>query len=206
MNKSSMQTPSSTGHATGQDTNKIVDQAKQAVTHVAGDVAERALDQVNTQFDSRKEKAVETIGTVASAIRETGAKLKGVGPLADVAGQAADGVEKFADFFEGKQVGDVLRDVERFARREPAIFIGAAFAVGLVGGRFLKSSAHRNGGDFATETTRSRDHGYGYKSAPPRTPPQRFSAEGSSQSASTSPALGTSEPKNGFGGGTSGSV
>jgi len=65
------------------------------------------------------------------AIRETGAKLKGVGPLADVAGQAADGVDKVAQFFEGKQVGDVFRDVERFARREPAIFIGAAIGLSL---------------------------------------------------------------------------
>lgn len=141
MNKSSMHNPSS-AHEDG----KIADQAKQAVTHVASNVASQAKEQVNAQFDTRKDKAVETIGNVATAIRETGDKLKGVGPLGDVAGRAADGMEKVADFFEGKQIGDVVRDVERFARREPAIFIGAAFALGLIGGRFLKSSAHRSSG------------------------------------------------------------
>ncbi len=140
MNKSSMQNESA--HEDG----KIVDQAKQAVTHVASNVASQAKEQVNAQFDTRKDKAVETIGNVATAIRETGDKLKGVGPLGDVAGRAADGMEKVADFFEGKQIGDVVRDVERFARREPALFLGAAFALGLIGGRFLKSSSHRSSG------------------------------------------------------------
>jgi hypothetical protein len=144
MNKSSM-----SNTATSSD-GKIVDQAKQAVTHVASDVASQAKEQVNAQFDARKDKAVETIGNVATAIRETSDKLKGVGPLGDVAGRAADGIEKVADFFEGKQIGDVVRDVEGFARREPALFIGAAFALGLIGGRFLKSSSHRSGGGSAS--------------------------------------------------------
>ena len=131
MNKSSMNNPSSSD----QD-GKIVDQAKHAVTHVAS----QAKEQVNAQFDTRKDKAVETIGNVATAIRETSDKLKGVGPLSDVAGRAADGIESVAEFFEGKHIGDIVRDVEKFARREPALFVGAAFALGLIGGRFLKSS------------------------------------------------------------------
>jgi hypothetical protein len=137
MNKSSMNSPSSGSEQDG----KIVDQAKQAATHVASNVANQAREQVNTQFDTRKDKAVETMGNVANAIRETSDKLKGVGPLGDVAGRAADSIDHVAEFFEGKQIGDVVRDVERFARREPALFLGAAFAIGLIGGRFLKSSA-----------------------------------------------------------------
>ncbi|MDB4939502.1 MAG: hypothetical protein JWP87_6474 [Labilithrix sp.] len=142
MNKSSTNSSSSTRAQSEQD-GKIVDQAKQAVTHVASNVAEQAREQVNTQFDTRKDKAVQTMGNVASAIRETSDKLKGVGPLGDVAGRAADSIENVAQFFEGKQIGEVVRDVERFARREPALFLGAAFALGLIGGRFLKSSAPR---------------------------------------------------------------
>lgn len=141
MNKSTMSLPASKD----QDA-KIVDQAKQAVTHVASNVANQAREQVSTQFEARKDKAVETMATVATAMRETSDKLKGVGPLGDAAGRAADGIEKVADFFEGKQIGDVVRDVESFAKREPALFIGAAFALGLLGGRFLKSSAHRTTG------------------------------------------------------------
>ncbi len=161
MNKSSMNTSSSAD----QD-GKIVDQAKQAVTHVASNVASQAKEQVNAQFDTRKDKAVETIGNVATAIRETSDKLKGVGPLGDVAGRAADGIEQVADFFEGKQIGDVVKDVERFARREPALFIGAAFAIGLIGGRFLKSSPPRRAGKSMGGQYAQSGAGYGrYESA-----------------------------------------
>jgi hypothetical protein len=156
MNKSSMNTTSSSD----QD-GKIVDQAKQAVTHVASNVAAQAKDQVNAQFDTRKDKAVETIGNVATAIRETSDKLKGVGPLGDVAGRAADGIESVAEFFEGKQIGDIVRDVEKFARREPALFVGAAFALGLIGGRFLKSSHRTSATGAGGQYGRSGGGSYG---------------------------------------------
>lgn len=222
MNKSSMQNGNGKTAAkpNGQDSNKIVDQAKQAVTHVASDVADRAISQVNTSLDGKRDKAVETMGSVASAIRETGEKLKGVGPLADVVGKAANSVEKVADFFDGKQIGDVVRDVERFARREPALFIGAAFAVGLIGGRFLKSSAHRGESDAGIlADSPSSDRGYappsrnprpaapplgstsGFQASTPRPPPKRFSAESASTSSDT-----PSSAKPGSTGGTSGSV
>ena len=82
----------------------------------------------------------------------------GAGPgFGDVAGRAADGIEKVAEFFEDKQIGDVVRDVERFARKEPALFVGAAFALGLIGGRFLKSSAPRR--DAGTYAGGSSDYG-----------------------------------------------
>ncbi|MDB4941152.1 MAG: hypothetical protein JWP97_686 [Labilithrix sp.] len=165
MNKSSTQTSSS------DQEKSVVDQAKQAVGHVASDVANQAREQIDAQFEARREKAVDTIGDIASALRGTGEKLKGVGPLGDVAGRAADGMDKVSDFFDGKQIGDVVRDVERFARREPALFVGAAFALGIIGGRFLKSSAHRGGeassleGDYGPSTYRDSRNTYEYGSS-----------------------------------------
>lgn len=114
----------------------LVEQARTAAGHVAG----QARDQVEQQLDARKDQAVEAIGTVADAIRGTSDKLKGVGPLGDVAGRAADRIEGLGKFFEGKDLGEIVDEANRFARREPALFLGAAFALGLIGGRFLKSS------------------------------------------------------------------
>lgn len=142
MNKPSMNTKTTTSAENGTQ-EAVLDQAKHAVSNVAAQARDQVTDQLSTQFDSRKDKAVETIGNVADAIRGTSDKLKGVGPLGDVAERAADGIQSVATFFEGKQIGDIVRDVNRFARREPAIFLGAAFAIGLIGGRFLKSSAPR---------------------------------------------------------------
>jgi hypothetical protein len=45
-----------------------------------------------------------------------------------------------SDYLRDKSLTDVVGDVERFARREPVIFVGGAFLIGLLGSRFLKSS------------------------------------------------------------------
>ena len=82
-----------------------------------------------------------TCRRAASALRGTSEGLRDVGPLPDLADQAAEQIEKLANYVQSKNLGDLVREVERFARREPAIFLGASFAVGLLGGRFMKASA-----------------------------------------------------------------
>jgi hypothetical protein len=60
----------------------------------------------------------------------------------------------------------VVRDAENYARREPLIFLGAAFAVGFIAARFLKASSP--GSDYAREygtngrTFRRYEDEYGY--------------------------------------------
>lgn len=145
MNKPSMnEKPRADERGGGKDA--LVEQAKHAATNAAERAREQASTQLETPFDERKGRAVETIGSVAEAIREGSDKLKGVGPLGEVAERAADRIEDLASFFEGKKAGDIVREVNRIARREPALFVGAAFAIGMIGGRFLKSSARRSSG------------------------------------------------------------
>jgi len=61
----------------------------------------------------------------------------------------------------------MARDLESFARRNPALFIGAAFGVGFLVARFLKSTPPESytaaaGRDFASAEEESRT---AYKSA-----------------------------------------
>jgi hypothetical protein len=140
MNQNSNVTRSpGTQEATSGKKQAILDEAKDAMSHVA----DQARDQVSTRIGSQKDKAADTIGSIAAAIRQTGDKLRDSGPLPDIADRAADGVERVANYFQTRNVGEIVREVERFARREPAIFLGTAFTLGLLGGRFLKSSSRR---------------------------------------------------------------
>jgi hypothetical protein len=109
----------------------------------ASKVAHTATEQIEHRLDSEKNRAVEAIGGVADALRQTGERRTTPGPAAALAGRAADGIDDVADYLQSRSLRDVVGEVERFARREPAIFLGAAFTLGLVGGRFLKSSANR---------------------------------------------------------------
>lgn len=118
----------------------LLTDAKNAVGHMA----EGAKDQVVTRVEAQKDKAADKIGSVADALRAAGEPLAEIGPLPDLAGRAADQIESLAEYVQSRTVGDIAREVERFARREPAIFLGAAFGIGLLAGRFLKSSPRRS--------------------------------------------------------------
>jgi hypothetical protein len=50
-------------------------------------------------------------------------------------------VEGISDYLRNRDFNDVVRDAESYARREPLLFLGAAFAVGFIAARFLKASA-----------------------------------------------------------------
>lgn len=115
----------------------LLDEARNA----AGKVVHTATEQIERRLDSEKNKAAEAMGGVADAIRSTAETTAAAGPAGQLGARAADGIEDVADYLQSRSLRDVIGEVESFARREPAIFLGAAFALGLVGGRFLKSSA-----------------------------------------------------------------
>jgi hypothetical protein len=144
MNKSTT-TKSPFGGASSNDSSSggIVDQAKQTAANVASQAKEGVSQQIEQKFDSGRDKAIDKIETVSEALRGAGEKLEGTGPLPDLADKAAEGIDRLAHYFENKSVTDIVRSVESFARREPALFLGGALAMGVIAGRFLKSSGHR---------------------------------------------------------------
>jgi len=103
---------------------------------------ERGKEQVRTRVDDGKARVARTLGAVASSLKSSSAEMQG-GDAAAVGGvveRVADQIDRAADYLERSDVEEIVGGVERFARRNPALFIGAAFAVGVLGARFLKSS------------------------------------------------------------------
>lgn len=114
-----------------------VDQAKQAVS----DAAQRTTGWVESRLDTQKEHAADSLSSIAQSLRSSGQQLEG--QPAGIGGyvqRAADQVDDFAYFLREREVGEIVDQVEDFARRQPGIFLGAAFSLGLLGARFLKSS------------------------------------------------------------------
>lgn len=113
---------SSTGSSTG-----IMDKVRQGAT---------------TQLGTQKDKATDGIGTVAQAVRQTSQQLRSQqhDTIANYIDQAAQQLEQFSTRLREKDVGELMRDAQQFARRRPAVFVTSAFALGLLGARFLKSS------------------------------------------------------------------
>jgi hypothetical protein len=114
----------------------VVGQAKQ----VASQMADQTADLLSSHVADQASKSASDLGTLAEALRLTSKQLSG-NIASPYVNKAADQIERASHFLEQAELRDVVQGVEKFARREPALFLGGAFALGLVGARFLKSSA-----------------------------------------------------------------
>jgi len=105
-------------------------------------VMDQVKQQASTRVNEQKARAAEGLGSVASAIRQASEHLRNENQtLATYADKAVDQIQSFADRMRDKDPAEMVRDAERFARRNPTAFIGGAFVLGLALARFLKSSS-----------------------------------------------------------------
>jgi len=116
---------------------------------------DRVRQGATTQLGNQKNKATDGIGTVAQAVRQTTQQLREQrhDTIARYVDEAASQLERFSQRMRDKDVNELLDDAQRFARRRPAVFIGSAFALGMLGARFHKSS--REGSDRGQTTTQT---------------------------------------------------
>ena len=105
-------------------------------------IVDRVRQTAAAQLTTQKSRATEALGSVAAAIRQSGQPLRDNNQpmLAEYAGRAADQLEQFSTRLRDRDLTELMDDAKRFARRQPALFVGAAFAAGVLAARFLKSS------------------------------------------------------------------
>jgi hypothetical protein len=107
----------------------------------APSLMERARHGAFDQLDAQRERAATGLGSMVDALRESGRQLQGQNAtMASYVDGAASQLERFSGGIRERDVKQMVRDVETFARERPAIFLGSAFALGLAMARFLKSS------------------------------------------------------------------
>ena len=115
---------------------------RDGVKHLADDVVGQTKKSADKQLSSGKSKAVESLGSVANALRKTGEQLRADDNdlFTRYIDQAAQKVDVASTYLEDRSIPELVDDVKQFARREPALFLAGGLVIGLVGGRFLKSS------------------------------------------------------------------
>ena len=106
---------------------------------------DRASEQARSRLSAKQKDAALTLSSLASTLHNSSSQLrdeqqKAVGEYVE---KAAEQIDRLANYIQNTDPGEVVDNVERFARRRPAVFIGAAFALGVIGARFLKSSNRR---------------------------------------------------------------
>jgi hypothetical protein len=122
-------------------------------------------ESATAQLTTQKDRGTDALGRVAAAVRSSTQKLREERheTIATYADKAANQIENWSRRLREKNVDELMSDVQRLARRQPMVFIGSAFALGLVGARFLKSSRQLNEYGYGTESRRTR---YGANTSP----------------------------------------
>jgi len=123
------------------------DKAKDATGKAAGEALGQVKEKAATVIGEQKSTLASGIHSVADSIRQVGENLGSsddnqVAALAGKYGETLAGqVEKFSSYIDDKELKELVSDVEQFARRNPILFVGGAFALGVLAARFLKSSS-----------------------------------------------------------------
>lgn len=110
-----------------------------------------AAQKATEAIDERKANFTEGLTSVADTIRQIGGNLSEAQEptgVANIAAQytntAADKVEQLTGYLERRDFKGLVRDLEDLAHKNPAIFLGGAFAVGILAARFFKSGSQQS--------------------------------------------------------------
>lgn len=106
------------------------------------DLFSQAQEKVKRKVEDQKTRGVKEIAGIVEAIRQAGQHLRGrqKDAIAHYTDRAADNIDRAIQYIELRDVSELLKEAQSLARRHPEAFWGGAFLVGLVAGRFLKSS------------------------------------------------------------------
>lgn len=118
-------------------------QATQAASEAktaAASVAEQARQRLTEIVDQQKAVGAAKISGVAKAAHSAAKELDGNNPhIARVVRTAAEGVDRLAEDFRKRDIGDVLATLGGLGRSQPVAFFGGAVLAGFVLSRFFKS-------------------------------------------------------------------
>jgi len=187
----------SAGSATASEHTQQGDRLSQTGRGILDEIRESATGQLASQ----KDRATEGLGSVAQFVRQSTQQLRDQkqDAIAGYVERAADQIDQFSQSLRNKDVSELISDAQQLARKQPALFIGGAFVLGLVGARFLKSSAQaddrrsRAGNGYGSSRfgamSRDRSQG-GYGSAAG----SYSSGSGAGQYGGTTSAVGDAHP------------
>lgn len=106
-------------------------------------LVDTARQQATSQIGAQQQRVAGTLNTVATALHDASREMRKQDEtaIAEYVDTAASQVEHFATMLREQDLEQLMNTTAQFARRQPALFLGAAFALGFAATRFIKSSA-----------------------------------------------------------------
>lgn len=116
--------------------------ANQELKAHAGTVWRDAKEIARTRIGETQQQAARGLGDLAGALRHAARDVEDARHVttAQLTRTAADALEGVSARLRTAEPAAIMREVETFARSQPLAFFGAAFAMGFLAMRFMKSS------------------------------------------------------------------
>jgi hypothetical protein len=137
---------------------RVGDVAREQASGVAAEAGRQGRDLLQQAQGQLHEQAAEGQQRIAKKLLSLSDELRSLaenpnqGVAVDLAQQAASRVRNAGHWLEDHEPGQVVHEVQSFARRRPAVFLLLAAGAGLVAGRLTRGLKDATADD-ATETT-----------------------------------------------------
>ena len=120
-------------------------EVKNQVVNQARNSFEQARERAQSSLGESKNQLADQIGSLADALRRTTEHLRSEEQtrFAGLTDTLARQINQVANYVRDKDAAAMRNDLENLARRQPAVVLGGALVLGLVGARFFKSSERR---------------------------------------------------------------
>ena len=96
-------------------------------------LVDTARQQATSQIGTQQQRVAGTLNTVATALHDASREMRKQDEtaIAEYVDTAASQVEQFANMLREQDLEQLMTTTAQFARRQPALFLGAAFALWL---------------------------------------------------------------------------
>ena len=128
----------------------VAEQTKAEARNLLGQTREEVSSQASTQ-QQRAAGGLRSLGSELQAMGQ-GSGDEQDGPARQIARQAAERINTAASWLEDREPGQVVTEVQRFARQRPGAFLAAAAVAGLAVGRLTRGLAADNSGSASGDT------------------------------------------------------
>ena len=123
----------------------VAQTAKEEAAYVASEAKSNAQDLLHqaksgltSQAGTQQQKAAEGIRTISSQLHSMANAPEQQGVASDLIRQAASTTSSMASWLENREPGDLLGEVQRFARNRPGAFLLVAAGAGVLAGRLTR--------------------------------------------------------------------
>ena len=130
------------GGSRGETAREQIRAVKDQVVGQAKNTLQQARDRASSSLVESKAQIAGQFGGLADALRRTTEHLRSEDQqrVAGLTETVARQMDQVAAYLWNKDARAMRADLENLARRQPAIAVGGALVLGLIGARFLKSS------------------------------------------------------------------